>query len=611
MMTVAIVAVLAACLVVALVLAVRRWGITGPPRITVDQGAFVNLAKRVLPEAPVATSQIAALGRVRDSGWSGSEPTGRGRGSVGRGPRRGDVLEAAALVGGAEALTAQSWLTTDPHVFDAFSQLSHEQIHGFWDLENVVDAHHYNIASDAFQRAMAGHTAEFHVADHFHQAGLHTVMPGAANEPGLDLWVEGHPLNVKNVQNVSTTAHEHFANYPGIPIIVPSDAQHIPAAAVNFDPGQHIDPAALVGDHHVIVDGALLNADMAGNMDHAAGLVQNHGVPDHAFPVATLIVSGFREVKLLRSKDTILGRALKNVGLDVAGGGVGAHYGAAAGVAGAAAAAPHLAGMGAAAGAIAGPPGMAAGALIGAVIGGLGGRYGAKRLRNRPLTRAQENMRAAAGYYDSREKEVAADAERDWAKTVRSTKGTFHRRLRALEKKNAEVISELQGRIEGSTRLSAEDASRLLAAADGRLQRLLEELEAADSVDARQNLRADYQRWQEQVTELMKSWNETPRDTEMLFDLLLAIPGYEPIAVDYLQRIAALHALVYEALADAAKRLTASSVSLRTQAVESLQQKWDEVAEMVDAALTPAAERLKSVAAVFEQELRRAGVAPA
>lgn len=90
------------------------------------------------------------------------------------------------------------------------------------------------------------------------------------------------------------------------------------------------------------------------------------------------------------------------------------------------------------------------------------------------------------------------------------------------------------------------------------------------------------------VATMMKTWNGTPPDTEILFDLLLAIPGYEPIAVDYLQRIAALHALVHEALADAAKRQTASSVSLRTQAVGSLQQKWDEVAETVEAALTPA-----------------------
>jgi hypothetical protein len=308
-------------------LASRRRG----PRIVVRVGAFRKLVDRSLG-AGVQMSEEAPVPVLDAQSPTKLPGSVLGDGSSEAGGVRQELGEDAGIAAGVGVWTAETWLTTDPHVFDTFSQLSHDQIQGFWDLQKVVDAHHYNLGSEAFQRSLAGHVTEFHVADHLQQAGVHVSMPDASNQPGLDLWADGHPLNVKNYQNISQL-HEHFANYPDIPAVVPADARHIPETALQFSPGDHLDASELVGHHQVVVDAALSHADGIDSIQHVTGALEGGGVPDAAFPVVTALISGYREAKLLSHHDTDLGRAAFNFSTDIAGVGIGAHEGAVGGAA--------------------------------------------------------------------------------------------------------------------------------------------------------------------------------------------------------------------------------------------------------------------------------------
>jgi len=103
--------------------------------------------------------------------------------------------------------------------------------------------------------------------------------------------------------------------------------------------------------------------------------------PGFHFPFITLALAGYREAKLLLQERTTLERALKNVGLDVAGVGVGAFGGLKAG---------------ALAGAFLGPIGAAIGGLFGAVVGGVAGKLIATKIRHIPFLESQAAYKTAA-----------------------------------------------------------------------------------------------------------------------------------------------------------------------------------------------------------------------
>jgi hypothetical protein len=268
------------------------------PHIVVEAGAFERLARKCYPTQltsapPPATKPASSRQGQAHALTSTSSEDPVPLSGVGR-----DVREFAAASGIAGVLTTVDWLSVDSHVFDAVGQMSGQQVDGFWDLSAVVDERHYQIAQDAFQRSLAGHAAEFRVADHLRDSGVHVVMPQASNAPGLDLWANGHALNVKNVQNVAATAHQHFAHYPDIGMVVPADVA-APHGALHFTPGDHVDLGALSDHHQILVDSALSHADTVAQVHHASNLLMQHGVPDHMFPIGTIAISGIREYKLL------------------------------------------------------------------------------------------------------------------------------------------------------------------------------------------------------------------------------------------------------------------------------------------------------------------------
>ena len=386
--------VLTVPLSLALVGRFRRQSCSVPPLLLPSDGAFLRLVAArigtpddlliaVHSERPPAE----AIDRTKASGGSGqqridsaSPPTDRN----------------AKWVTGAAAIDATwpgldvwwRWKSVDDHVFQAFEQLSHDHVGGLADLLNLVDAKQYAIGSAGFHYKLLGHVGEWHVREHLDNAGAAVVMPRSTNEPGLDLWADGHAINVKTVADAGAAASQHFADYPGIPIIVPSDAVHIPTDALHFGHAAWLSSSELAEhDHLTIVDDALSHADIAENTSHATDVLQDSGAHLH-FPLVTMAVSGFREGRLVANGSTNLARAAKNVVVDTAAVGGGGAIGMKAG---------------ALAGTVFGPVGTVIGGIAGGILGAFGGRAAAKTIKRAPLEAAKLAYEATVSQYSSEE----------------------------------------------------------------------------------------------------------------------------------------------------------------------------------------------------------------
>ena len=321
------------------------------------------------------------------------------------GDLRGDLFIAGA-VGVAEVA---DWWHVDDTVLNALSHFSGEQIESATDLWALVHERDYHLVDswwDALRghldegilASLRGHVGEQMAAGHLAASGAHVTWPGTGNQPGWDLHVDGHPVNVKVTADAGATASEHFAAHPGIPVVVNGDAADIPAGAIHFDPQHGLDPAMLVGDHVVAVDDALSASDAASAVQDAVGADAMGALTDVHIPLLTVALtaarSTSREGRLLREGKTTRSRATKNVAVDTtsraAGVVAGAKTGAAAGFAVDAATAGATFGAGAILGGIAG-----------AFLGAQGGSALARRHRLKPLRAAQDRMRETLQEYEA------------------------------------------------------------------------------------------------------------------------------------------------------------------------------------------------------------------
>ncbi len=293
------------------------------------------------------------------------------------------------LVGGAVGATSLAdWWHVDASVFQAVETLTHEHIGNAIDLWSTVHEHHYHLGEALFT-SLRGHVGEQMAAAHLAQAGLHVDWPGVSNQPGWDLGVDQHVMNVKVTANAASTLSKHFAKYPHIPALINVEASHIPHSAVIFDPIHGLDPSTLVGDHLTLVDQALSLHDAASAVHDAFGV-------DAHIPVVgvlvTVVRSGMREGKLVSSGDTDRGRALKNVAVDAATRGGGVMAGGAAG----AAAGAHVDIL---TGGLTMGLGTVIGGIAGAMAGAMGGSAVGAHVRHQPLRDAQESTTRALETY--------------------------------------------------------------------------------------------------------------------------------------------------------------------------------------------------------------------
>lgn len=244
----------------------------------------------------------------------------------------------------------------DPLVLRAIESSTADHLHSFPSVHSYVHDHFFaapTLSADGWFERLTGYVAEQKAAAALEAAGHHVTFAATANQPVWDLLVDGHPVQVKEgISGVKSYLLEHH----GIPVVT----GHEVAVAVK-DPMVH----GIVGlgspEIHEAAHKALHGIDDALN-------------PGFHFPLITLAFATYREAKLLIHERTTFAKALKHVGLDVAGVGAGAFGGAKAG---------------AFAGAWLGPIGAAIGGLVGAVAGGVGGKVLSTSIRRAPFEQAR------------------------------------------------------------------------------------------------------------------------------------------------------------------------------------------------------------------------------
>ena len=503
------------------------------------------------------------------------------------------------------------WNSVDEHVFKAVSHMVHEQIDSFADLLRVVDAKGYAVQSAGFFNKLLGHIGEWHVREHFLEAGHTVVMPSGSNEPGVDMWVDGQGVNVKTVDDVLSAANVHFSDHPDIPIVVPADAHNIPPEALHFDPAQGLDMASVAGgDHAIIVDHALSHAELVDQTQNAVDVLSDPAPHAH-IPWITIAISVFREGRLLLRGDTDLQRAGKNVLVD----GTAVGGGAAIGIK-----------IGGVVGGIFGPLGAALGGAVGGFAGAIAGRLTANKIKLAPLKKAKLKYERALEQYKMAESEAVAYAEGAW-NTVRSQEQAhLNAELQRIKREKMEIINTLQERLSSAAFLKPEEARKLLQDAEERIDSMLHiaEHELHQSIHRffrpiawiiapreylqLHILRRDVKRWKREARKVLKSWPGDQKGTERVFDLLIATPDGEAIARNHLKQLHKMRNQVYARLNAIAQMCLSEALVARRKAVENLRNAWAEIEAEVQRRLEPAIKELKYSSEKYKSELRKAGV---
>jgi hypothetical protein len=275
----------------------------------------------------------------------------------------GDLLE-SALIGTAVADTvaaawsiADSAANIDPQVLQALEFSTAEHLHGLGDINSYVHAHFFDAptsSADGWFERLTGYVGEQKAAVALEQAGGHVEFAPVANQPVWDLLVDGHPVQIK--EGLVGTK-DFIAHHPGIPVFTGPDV----AVAIK-------DPSVHALD---VLDKDSIHAATEQSLDGVDAVID----PGFHVPVVTMAFSSWREAKLLWKEKTTFGRALKNVGMDVAGVGVGWLAGAKAG------------GL---LGSVFGVLGAAVGVIAGGITGAIGGKLTSTAMRHAPFKEARE-----------------------------------------------------------------------------------------------------------------------------------------------------------------------------------------------------------------------------
>ncbi len=267
---------------------------------------------------------------------------------------------------------AWNWAKIDPSVIRATNFSSSIPVHNGYDFAQYVHAHYDALgtaAQEGFFNRLMGYVGEQKVADLLVHQGHRVLAAASATQPDWDMLVDGHPVNVKTVQDIASIKAEALAHH-GVTYIVPSDAHgHL---ASNM--------AHVAGFHHDAVHSSLHEGIAAAHGEHAL-----HGLGMH-LPVLTVAASAYRNYQAVQmGKDVSV--AIKHTVVESVGRGTGGVVGLKTG------------------GAVGGlltlgnPLGIAVGAAIGAIGGGLLGGSLAEQHKRKPLDAAVLSMKTALHSY--------------------------------------------------------------------------------------------------------------------------------------------------------------------------------------------------------------------
>lgn len=277
------------------------------------------------------------------------------------------------LLFGSVPLAGQIWSLSliDNNVLNAIS-FSYEQhpdtLMGFKKIAEILQENSGNHIEGALNR-LHGYVAEQQVAFDLAQSGHNVMLPNTPNNPGYDLLVDGHMVQVKNTLNPEII-HEHFIHYPDIPVITNSEM----ASHFTNNNMVHIDQSLSYNDvvHHT-----------SATMDGLDGI--GHVDVHDLLPIPLLAIgfSIYRNHKRLDNGLTIE-EFSKIVGKDAAFRGIAGFGGAK---------------IGSLVGSIVGPIGTIIGSIMGGVIGGIAGGTGSNAVINAKICEARDKVVTALYEY--------------------------------------------------------------------------------------------------------------------------------------------------------------------------------------------------------------------
>lgn len=234
--------------------------------------------------------------------------------------------------------TLDIYQSVDKFVYEGMSKLTGENFDNIVDLSKKVQSYNHNFwdgLSDSGLSKLGGHIGESYAAETLQSKGLDVNWAQKSNQAGWDLLVDGHEINVKTVADANTLS-KHFNDYPDIPVIIPGDATNIPEQAlyISSESGfEELDKIVKEGaENIVVVDPSLSAQEIMSHTEEATDFLTGAVESTESFiPFITMGLSSTREVRLLMKGHTSVLNSAKNLGLDVAGTGIGGAIGVKAG----------------------------------------------------------------------------------------------------------------------------------------------------------------------------------------------------------------------------------------------------------------------------------------
>lgn len=265
----------------------------------------------------------------------------------------------AAVVGGTLTLGGLWALSQiDRTVLDALTFSSAGHPDSFWRLRDIADGME---GSGGAATRLSGYVAEQQVALDLSRAGHEVEFPSSASQPGYDLLVDGHPVQVKCSLSADYVMG-HFERYPDIPVVVNAEL------------------AEQLGDHPLVwVDHALSHSEIHETTDASVAALADFGDADGLLPipVLSLAFAAYRNYGDLRDGHIDEGVFAQRVGVDTAGRVVGGGAGTL---------------IGGAIGSIGGPVGAAVGAGLAGFLGSVAGGTGADAINRENVCNARDDV---------------------------------------------------------------------------------------------------------------------------------------------------------------------------------------------------------------------------
>lgn len=374
------------------------------------------------------------------------------------------IIRERALSGWAGARNLDECYAIDAHFFESAAQLIRRRIESFADLRkpfqwlNPAEGAHTPV--NGYDREFAERILEQQLKVFQHRV----LFPGPSHQETDHIEVDGKSFYVKDLLRFDH--QDHFEKHPGTGIITSEDFFSSEDAQFAVDPS----PAS---SRLAVLTGVGLGRAISGDQAHAqvaaaspihADTVSSAGNVDYPNPFLTLGLSTLREIRLLKRRHTDLRTAAKNIGLDVAGTGVGSFAGAKAGATIGTAVAPGV------------------GSVVGAIIGGISGAIAGRSITNKIKLAEAE---AARAHYGKMMREFQERLEKVTGAARETLEAVIKREQTALSQTGGKRLKELdalakrlRNAITGAFVLSLTDMRKLFSKRESDLRSEESELEA-------------------------------------------------------------------------------------------------------------------------------------